>query len=64
MKLHEVLGKHYDYRPKELVHICRVGLNIQGLSKDDRRTLEQTLNELMDVASEEHKDAIPLTPLF
>lgn len=64
MKLHEVLGIHYDYRPKELVHICHVGLNTPGLSEDDRSTLKNTLRDLMDIASEEHKDAIPLTPLF
>lgn len=64
MKLHEVLGTHYDYCPKELVHICQVGLENKDICTSDRLKLDGTLKKLMEIASEEHSGAIPLTPLY
>lgn len=64
LKLHEILGTHYDYCPKELVYVCQIGLKTEEICEADRLRLQGTLNDLTKVASEEHSSAIPLTPLF
>jgi len=64
LRLAEILGSLYDYRPKELVYVCRRGLESPDIGATERQQLQALLDELMLVAKEEHTTLIPSTPLF
>ena len=64
MRLVQILGTLYDYRPKELVHVCTVGLSLDDITEEDRQILTELLTELSAIAAEEHAAAIPSKPLF
>ena len=64
MRLALILGTLWDYRPKELVHVCNVGLDLSTLSPEDIAKLRSLLAELSSVAAEEHSAVVPTEPLF
>jgi putative sugar O-methyltransferase len=63
-KLVEILSQHYDYRPKELVHVCRYCTTLDDLTAEERALVDTTLELLSKDAAEEHDGAIPTVPLY
>ena len=64
MRLVQILGTLFDYRPKELIYVCRVGLKLSDVRDNDRTILNDLLSELSEIAAEEHSAAVPSAPLF
>jgi len=60
----QILGTLFDYRPKELIYVCRVGLELSDVSDNERKILADLLSELSEIAAEEHSSAVPSAPLF
>jgi putative sugar O-methyltransferase len=64
MRLVDIFTRLYDYRPKELVYLCELGLRSAEASAEQRERLTTVLEELRMTAKEEHGEVIPTTPLF
>jgi putative sugar O-methyltransferase len=64
MRLIQILGTLFDYRPKELIYVCRVGLELSDATDNELKILTNLLSEISEIAAEEHSAAVPSTPLF
>jgi len=64
MRLVQILGTLFDYRPKELIYVCRIGLGLSDANDNERKILTDLLSELTEIAAEEHSASVPSTPLF